>query len=245
MSNSNESTAMQSLFASVPAFGYAIAMGKDTFTDVGDRIFRAALSDVTITADIVPALYDAIHSEAVAVGLAKRKPMKDQTTKSRNSQVSKLANFPILAAFAQANDDVVTVYDWLRSTAVGSNGQPEGLGVSGYTKVVSALVAMKAALVKDGGADTATLQSAVIDALHVAPDSASEAVAKVAATWEKLVHGDEKSGPSIHADAFSALLAGYPADYARTIGDNLAAIVAIFERVERDAAAAVAIAKAR
>lgn len=222
MSNTNESTALQRIFSDIPAFGYAMAMGKDTFTDVGDRLFRAALSDPSITSDVVGPLYDAIHAEAVSIGLSKHKPMKDQTRKSRNSQVSKLANFPTMAGYAQDNDAVVAAYDWLRTPAA---DPADGLGISGYTKVVKALVGMKETLVADVYASETDLRDAIVTALTPERETASEAAGRIAEAWQTLVHGSDKS-PAMFQPEFAALLAANPHDPAKQVQAALDAIVA-------------------
>lgn len=222
VSNSNESVAMQRIFSDVPSFGYAMAMGKDTLTDVGDRLFRAALSDPGITPEITGPLYDAIRAEAVTVGLSKHKPMKDQTRKSRNSQVSKLANFPQMAGYAQDNDAVVAAYEWLRTPAA---DPADGLGVSGYTKVVACLVEMGRVLVADRQASEADLRDAIVTALTPEREEASVAAQRVADAWQTLVHGSEKT-PAAFQPEFAALLAANPHDPAKQVQAALDAIVA-------------------
>ena len=52
-------------------------------------------------------------------------------------------------------------------------------------------------------------------------------------------------GPSEFQPQFARLLTAYPANYAQSIADNLAAIVLVFEQAERDAAVKVALTKAK
>jgi hypothetical protein len=236
MSNMSNSTAIGRIFADVPTIAYSLAMGKDGMTDAGDRLFRAVLSDPDVDADIPRQLYEAIYAEACAVGLAKKKPYKEQTAKSRSSQVSKFANFMHAAQFAQDNEHVVPVYEWLRGTGEGE------LGVSGYTKVVACLTAMKAVLMPKPQADKATLVAAVKASLTDKPKLASAAVEEIGAAWEKLAHGDAKTGEHPYQAEF-ALLEARIAGLSAKIAADISTVQVIFARIEAEKAERIALAK--
>lgn len=225
MSNTNESVTMTRLFADAEKFGYALAMGKDTFTDVGDRLFRGALSDPSIDADTVAPLYSKIREHAVATGIAKGKPMPDQSAKSKASQVSKLANFPIIALFAQENDAVVPVYEWMRGTGEGE------LALSGYTKVLKALGGMRKTLASNPQADEADLRDAVEAALVAKDTLASDEVQKIADSWNAMVHGTDKTAAPF-PDMFAALLGGTSNPHVKEVGVILQGIVNRFREIE-------------
>ena len=231
------STALTRLHADAPTFGYALAMGKDTFTDVGDRLFAAGLSDPeNITPEIVRPLYDEIRKHAEEIGRAKHKPMKDQKESSRVSQASKLSNFVQLATCAQDNDAVTAAYTWMRES-----DPKKGYGLSGYTKVQSALVALKKALGKDPLADLETLQQAIRDSQAKAPETASEAVGKAIDAMLKAT-GEDSEEASPHADAFGRLLKANPQDPVKAAMVSLMAIKAWFEREEQAKEQAAALA---
>ena len=150
--------------------------------------------------------------------------MKDQTDKSRDAQISKMVNFVTIGTVARANDAVIPAYEYGRKLAVG-----------GYTKIVKALVAMKAVLVKRPDADEPTLKAAIDAALDEKPALASEEVAKIEKAFEKLAFGDEKNGHPFERE-FAALLSGYPGDnHAKRIGGLLAQVRVIFEKAEKAA----------
>ena len=226
MSNSltNMSDTVQSVFAMTETAAYSLAMGKDTFADVGDMWLRAAESDETVEPDMVRPFYIGLYARARTIASVNHKVMKDQTDKSRDAQISKMVNFVTIGIAARDNDAVIPAYEHGRKSAAG-----------GYTKVVKALVAMKAVLVKKPDADEPTLVAAIDAALEVAPVLASEEVAKMEKAWEKLAFGDEKSGHPFERE-FAALLSGYPGDnHAKRIGGLLAQVRVIFEKAEKAA----------
>jgi hypothetical protein len=226
MSNSlaNMSDTVERIFAETETAAYALAMGKDTFADVGDKWLRAAESDDSVSPDMVRPFYIGVYSRARTIASANHKVMKDQTDKSRDSQISKMVNFVTIGTAARDNDAVIPAYEYGRKQAAG-----------GYTKVVKALVAMKAVLVKRPDADEEALKAAIDAALTEKPVLASEEVAKVEKAWEKLAFGDEKSGYPFERE-FAALLAGYPGDnHAKRIGGLLAQVRVIFEKAEKAA----------
>lgn len=235
----NESTAIARIFANVPMYAYAMAMGNDTLSDAGDELFTLAMSDDGIDAkgalQIAGELYDAVRSQAVAIGAAKGKPMKEQKPNSRNSQVSKLANFPMLGVYHRNRPDeaVATVYSWAREATA-----------TKYGKLQKALVAMKDTLAKDKLASEATLSAAAAAALVDVPKPASEEIERIAGELSWMVRGDEKK-ESPYRDAFAAMLRSYPQDTMEHVAQALATVAARLRKDEEAAAAAIATAKAR
>jgi hypothetical protein len=226
MSNSpsNMSDTVERIFAATETAAYSLAMGKDTFADVGDMWLRAAESDETVEADMVRPFYIGLYARARTIASVNHKVMKDQTDKSRDAQISKMVNFVTIGTAARTNDAVIPAYEHGRKSAAG-----------GYTKVVKALVAMKAVLVKDEDADEPTLVAAIDAALEAKKDLASEEVAKMEKAWDKLAFGDDKTGHPFERE-FAALLAGYPSDnYAKRISQMLGHVRVIFEKMEKAA----------
>jgi len=227
MSNSptNMSDTVERIFAQTETAAYSLAMGKDTFADVGDMWLRAAESDESVSPDMVRPFYIGLYARARTIASVNHKVMKDQTDKSRDAQISKMVNFVTIGTAARDNDAVIPAYEYGRKLAVG-----------GYTKVVKALVAMKAVLVKRPDADEPTLVAAIDAALEEKKVLASAEVGKIEKAWETLAFGNEKTADFPHEQAFAALLAGYPGDnYAKRIGAMLSDVRVIFEKAEKAA----------
>lgn len=228
----HNSTALERIMAEVDTFAYAMALKQDTLTDVGDRILRGALSDPdAFTLEVVGEIYDAIHKRACEIGRAKGKPMKDQTRKSRNSQVSKLNAYPTLAMLE--SEHALPAYEWMRQVPTDLNEQ-QGLGIAGYVKTVKALVAIKEALAVDADATLSDLKDAISLALAPKAVPASDAVQAIADAWEALVWGNDKV-PAIYTQEFNDLLEANPNDPAKRVLAVLNGIVA-YHKGREDAA---------
>jgi len=234
MSNfSNQSVQLTRLWDTIPQVAYAMARGKDGLADSANDMFRLVMTDESVSPEGIAAkFYDEVRSQAVAIGIAKRAPLKDQSAKSKASQISKLENFPTLGNIARDNEHVEPAFEYARE-----------LVGSGYTKLVKCAVAMKTCLAKDIHADENTLRAAINKSMEDEPKLASAEVEKLGEAFAKLVHGD-KDMPSKHEAMFARLMASYPADYAETCRRAIDTVVTCLKRVEADAAAAVAIAKA-
>jgi len=220
---SNQSTLVEQMFGRVAQYGYAIGRGKDAFADMARDVYRVVRDDHSADVSIVRPFYIEVRSAAEKDAIAGGKPLKEQPEKSRNVQINKMENFAHVATFARSNPEVDPAFDYALSLVAG-----------GYTKLVKGAVAMKTELGKNASADFATLEAAIDAALVVAPELASEAVAKIEDAWEKLAHGD-KSGPSPHEAMLSKLLAAYPQDYVKHIGQCLTDARVMLEKIEAQA----------
>lgn len=229
----NEGTQLARLWDTIPQVAYAMARGKDGLADSANDLFRLIMTDESVQpAGLAANFYDEVRSQAVSIAISKGKPLKDQSANSKRSQVSKLENFPILGEIARDNEAVEPAFEYARD-----------LVGSGYTKLVKCAVAMKTALAKDIHASEDTLRAAILASQVTDPKLASDEVAKLGDAFTKLVHG-EKDMPSVHEAMFARLLASYPADYVETCQRAITTVVTCLQRVEADAAAAVAVAKA-
>lgn len=232
MSNSNT---LELMFQRCEQYAYAFARGKQGMADLARDLFTTtATSDAIVEADIVPRLYDSVRQRAEVIAAQAGAPLKEQSTKSRTSQVSKLANFHTLGVVARdKNVEVLDAMDaaWRKASAK-------------YTPLVACAVAVKTVIAKNASATLADMIDAIDAALVSEPTLASEAVSKIAAQWDKLVHGTD-SEPSEYQPAFAALLRAYPADYAETVSRNLDAIRMVFEAAEKARETELALARAK
>jgi len=227
---------MSNILNNVERYAYAYARGKDSFGDMFVDSFNAQMTGNEALDETMPReLYTKVRTRAEVIANMAHKPLKEQSDKSRNSQISKLANAFTLGEIARVhNEHVAEAFE----TAIRKTG-------TGYTKLVKCAVAMKDVLAKSANrASLDDLLTAIEGALVTEPTPASAAVQKLANQWEKLVHGTDEE-PSPYQPAFSALLQAYPQDFAETVSANLAAIVKIFERLEGDAEVITAISKAK
>jgi hypothetical protein len=225
----NQSTLAAQVWSRIAKIAYGVAMGKDGMAESANDLFRLAMTDVETDSGVAKAYYLQLKADAISSALANGKPCKlsEQNDKSRDTQISKLGNFPALGFCARANDAVEPAFEYARA-------QCEG----GYTKLVACGVAMKKCLAKDARADEPTLMDAVDKALVAKRGPlASEEVRKMGEALAKLVHGDEKTGPSVHEPSFVMMLARYPADYAERARAALETLATCLEAIEADAAA--------
>lgn len=217
---SNQSTLVEQMFSRVAKYGYAIGRGKDAFADMGNDVYRVVRDDHESDVSIVKPFYVDVRAVAVADAIAGGKPLKDQSEKSRNTQINKMENFAHLGTFARTNDAVDVGFEYARKLA--SNG---------YTKLVKCAVAMKAELAKDASADETTLKDAVDKALTETPELASEAIGKLADAFETFAHG-AKDEPSKHQAMLSRLLQAYPQDYVAHIAQCFSDVRVKLEQFE-------------
>jgi hypothetical protein len=220
---SNQSTLVEQMFGRVAQYGYAIGRGKDAFADMARDVYRVVRDDHETDVDLVKPFYIEVRATAERDAIAGGKPLKEQPEKSRNVQINKLENFAHVAKFARENSAVDIAFDYALSLVAG-----------GYTKLVKCAVAMKTELGKHSLATETTLCAAIDAALAETPELASAAVGKIEDAWEKLAHGD-KSGPSPHAEMLSKLLAAYPQDYVKHIGQCLTDARVMLEKIEAQA----------
>ena len=234
MTKLSNSPSRAMVFDTVEQVAYALARGKDGMADSALMLYRMIRDDETADTDgLARDFYRAVRSRAEVIAIDAGKPLKDQTVKSFDAQVSKLACFPTLGEVARDNPHVNPAMDYAVSLVSG-----------GYTKLVKCAVAVKSELAKDIHAHFDTLKTAIDVALVEKVKLASEEVTKIANAWDKLVKGTDEE-PSEFRDTFDRLRQAYPADYARSIADNLAAIALILERAEQDAELKVALTKAK
>lgn len=207
MSNTNT---MERLYGRCEQYAYAFARGKDAFADMAHDLFTTtALSDAIVADDEPRKLYTTVRNRAETIAAQSFKPLKEQSAKSATAQVSKLANFHTLGVYHRdgVNDHLADALDYAREL-VGSS----------YTKLVKIAVAWKTHFAKlqtlqaKRDVTETELRDIAVEAIAEAPQTASEAVAVIEAALEKLVDGD-KSGPSPHADALTALKSAYPQDF--------------------------------
>jgi hypothetical protein len=108
------------------------------------------------------------------------------------------------------------------------------LVAGGYTKLVKCTVAMKTVLGKNANALAIDMCDAIDKALEETKPLASEVVQKMADAWDTLTQGNAKTGePSPHDAMLSRLLASYPQDYVKHIGQCFADVVAKLEGFEK------------
>ena len=233
MSNTFDTTSgpVAALWDTIPQVAYAMARGKDGMADSANDMFTLVSAGSNIeTAGMASAFYREVRSQAERIAISKGKPLKEQTSKSYASQVSKLENFPLLGECARINPHVAVAFEYAREVTG-----------SGYTKLVKAAVALKTVLAKDINADEVTTLCAAIDkALEDKKELASAAVQKIADAFETLAHGNAKTGePSPHDAMLTRLLAAYPQDYVKHVGQCFADMVAKLESIEQADAALV------
>ena len=217
------------MFGRVPQYGYAIGRGKDAFADMARDVYRVTRDDHETDISIVKPFYIDVRTAAERDAIAGGKPLKDQNEKSRNVQINKLENFSHIGRFARENDNVDIAFDYALSLVAG-----------GYTKLVKCAVAMKAELGKNAVADSTVLCEAIDKALEDKKELASAAVQKIADAFDTLAHGNAKTGePSPHDAMLTRLLAAYPQDYVKHVGQCFADMVAKLESIEQADAALV------
>jgi hypothetical protein len=214
------------MFGRTEQYAYAFARGKQAFADMAIDLFDTAHTDDTVAAEITRPFYMGVRERAEVIAANAGEALKPQTDKSRDSQVSKLNNFVLLGIEARECEPVAPAMGYARTMSKGK-----------YTPLVACAVAMKTAIVvarKNREEITQEMLEAAIDAALTPadPETALEAVEKVSKAWEKVRHGDEKTGESPHADALSQMLASYPADYAEGVSRMLANVVACLTAVE-------------
>lgn len=227
---SNMTDNVERMFGRVETYAYAFARGgTKAFADLALDLLNTTTIDESVDETMPRTLYVRTWERGATIAREAGAPMKAQDDKSRNSQVSKLANFYTLGVVARDNDAVTeAMAHAARSTYA-------------YTPLVKAAVACKAVLLKNRDADAATLIGAIDEALKAKPaEPASVIVARIAKSWDAIVHGAGEE-PSPHADMFAALLASEPAGHAEGISQRFARIVAVLERIEADAKALPAI----
>lgn len=137
----------------------AIALGKDVMTPLALDYAKLCFEDQTlapkelqnITTDVYA---DHVRAPAERYAAAAGRPLKEQSEKSRRSQVSKLAAYAKLGFRARENAAVLPVLDYA-ATTVGS----------GYTALNTIAVALVDALVKNRQASEDDLLGVVQDNL--------------------------------------------------------------------------------
>jgi hypothetical protein len=234
MSNSFDTSSgpVAALWDTIPQVAYAMARGKDGMADSANDMFTLVSAGSNIeTAGMAGAFYREVRSQAERIATSKGKPLKEQTSKSYASQVSKLENFPLLGECARINVNVAVAFEYAREVTG-----------SGYTKLVKAAVALKTVLAKDINADEVTLCAAVDASQAEKAEVASEVIAKMGEALGKLVHGDDKNLPK-HEPLFTALLATYPADYVERAQQALATLATCVAAVEAANAAKIVTSK--
>jgi len=233
MSNSLPSA----LFANIDRYAYAYARGKDAFADMFlDTFAYVQSANVTVSETIARDLYVATRTKAELIAVAADKPLKEQSDKSRNSQVSKLHNAYLLGELAREHNAAI-------SDAMDAAARKTARG---YTKLIKCATAVKSLFVNPVDPASVTLEEmiwAIDNALIEAPETAATAVRKQHAAWLKLVEGKGEE-PSPFAGDFARLRAAYPADWMNSVAENLDAIARFFEAEDAEKEALAKAAKA-
>jgi hypothetical protein len=222
----NMSNAVEMIFDRAKGkYAYAFARKQNAMADLFHDLFVTALTDDSVTDDVTRPLYVGMWETAQTIATAAGDPLKRQDDKSRNSQVSKLANAYTLAVVARDHDSVSEAMDYAKRKAAG-----------GYNATIKAAVAMKAVCLKAEKAGVAPelddMREAIDKALKAkADDLASVKVAKALKSWIALTIGTDEE-PSDYADAFASLLSAYPQDFARHVASSLADCAAALRKME-------------
>jgi hypothetical protein len=222
------STMTEQMMARCEKYAFAFSRGKNAMADMFADLFVTTLTDDSVSSDMPRALYVTVRERAETLAMEAGDPLKAQDDKSRNSQVSKLANAYLLGVVARDHDSVVDGMDYAKRKSS-----------MRYTALVKGAVAIKAICAKAqklGKAPSADdMRGAIDDALAAAASvAASKRVDAMLKAWDKLVHGSDDE-PSEYADAFDALAVRFPQDFARQVASTLADCVVALEKVEADA----------
>ena len=201
MDLNNMSPAYQRFATSCSEAAYAIALGNAALTDKALDFAALCESDETLAPLDVTPLARTVYVDLIRVPAEIKaddagKPLKPQTDKSRNSQVSKLAAYAKLGFRGRENPAVLPV---LRDAA--------RMCAAGYTPTTKIATALVAHLVKAPQASRADLEAVVAANLPV--EKATTPLAFVEAMEKRLTKG--RDGTEDEAGILAACLDADPA----------------------------------
>jgi len=221
-------TAVGQMFGRTEAYANSFARGKNAMADMFADLFVTTMTDNSVDENVTRALYVGVRERAETIALMAGDPLKAQDDKSRNTQVSKLANAYTLGVVARDHDCVADAFDYAKRKSS-----------MRYTALVKGAVAMKAVCLKAQKANVAPsaedMRAGIDKALEAGEaEPASKAIGRVLKTWDRLTTGTDEE-PSPYADAFSGLLDRYPQDFVKHVAQSLANAQAAMEKIEADA----------